>query len=47
MKNLFKNYGLSIVLCSLFLLSWLGQGIFQWIEFTEEQLTHKQPIEIL
>lgn len=40
--QLFKNYGLSITLLILFLLSWLGQYYFQWQEFVGEQITHGQ-----
>lgn len=46
MKKFFKNYGLSIVLASLFILSWIGQGIFQWEEFAQEQQEHNQPVEV-
>lgn len=44
--KLFKNYGLSITLCALFLASWVGQGYFQWKEFISEQQTHNQPIQV-
>jgi hypothetical protein len=37
-----KNYGLSIALITLFLLSWIGQLIFQWIEFESTQRAHGQ-----
>lgn len=42
MNKFLKNYGLSIALASLFLLSWLGQYYFQWQEFVSEQMTHGQ-----
>ena len=41
-----KNFGLSIALCILFFLSWAGQGIAQWQEFTDEQRTHGEPVEV-
>ncbi len=37
MKKLWKNYGLSITLAILFLVSWLAQGVFQWQEFVKEE----------
>lgn len=43
--NLFKNYGLSIVLAILFLASWIGQGFTQWSEFVNHQQEHRQPVE--
>lgn len=45
MKNLFKNYGLSIVLFLLFFFSWIGQGIFQWQEFVQHQKEHNQEVK--
>lgn len=47
MKKLWQNYNLSIVLGLLFLVSWIGQGVFQFMEFAEEQVTHQQPVELL
>lgn len=34
--NVFKNYGLSIALSSLFLASWAAQGYFQWQKFISQ-----------
>ena len=44
--KLLKNYGLSITLAALFLISWLGQGVFQWQEFLSEQEEHNRPAEM-
>jgi NADH:ubiquinone oxidoreductase subunit 6 (subunit J) len=41
-----KHFSLSIVLCVLFLLSWAGQAVAQWQEFTDEQASHGQSVEI-
>jgi hypothetical protein len=38
--KLAKNYGLSITLLALFLISWLGQWIFQWQEFVSNAQMH-------
>lgn len=46
MAKFFKNYGLSIMLASLFLLSWLGQLIFQLEEFNSQQIIHNRPVNI-
>lgn len=40
MKRLWRDYNLSIVLFILFILSWLLQGIFQWIEMAHEAVQH-------
>ncbi|HEX2049488.1 MAG TPA: DUF6766 family protein [Actinomycetota bacterium] len=41
-----KDFGLSIVLCVLFFLSWGGQAIAQWQTFTDEQREHGEPVEL-
>jgi|ERR671924_25090 hypothetical protein len=41
-----KHFSLSIVLCVLFLLSWAGQAVAQWQEFTDEQASHGQSVKI-
>jgi hypothetical protein len=43
--NVWRNFGLSIALCVLFLLSWVGQGLAQWQEFTDTQREHGEPVE--
>lgn len=45
-RGLWKDYGLSITLAILFLASWLGQGITQWISFSNEQATHGEAARI-
>jgi hypothetical protein len=42
MKNLWRNYNLSIVLITLFLASWIGQAVFQWFEMANEAQAHGQ-----
>lgn len=42
MKDLWRNYNLSIVLITLFLTSWIGQAIFQWFEMANEAQAHGQ-----
>jgi hypothetical protein len=42
MRNLWRNYNLSIVLLVLFLASWIGQAIFQWFEMANEAQAHGQ-----
>lgn len=44
---LWKNYNLSIVLCALFLLSWIGQLVFQWQEFVSTAQAHHQSPQVI
>jgi hypothetical protein len=40
--RVWKNFGLSLGFCLLFLLSWIGQGAAQWQRFTDEQKENGQ-----
>lgn len=42
MKNIWHNYGLSVTLLVLFLLSWLGQFAFQVVEVMNNSAQHGQ-----
>ena len=44
--RLWKNFGLSLGFCVLFFASWVGQGIAEWQEFTDDQRTHNEQPEI-
>jgi hypothetical protein len=44
--RLWKNFGLSMGFCVLFLLSWIGQAVAQWQEYTDEQQSHNEPVEL-
>jgi len=45
-KRIWANFGLSILFCGLFFMSWLGQGIVQWQAYTDNQRQHNEPVEI-
>jgi hypothetical protein len=47
MMNVWKNYNLSIVLFTLFLVSWIGQTWVGWVEFVAEQQEHGQAAQWL
>jgi hypothetical protein len=38
--RLWKNFGLSLGFCALFLISWVGHAIAEWQVFTDEQAAH-------
>lgn len=44
--NIWRDYGLSITLFTLFALSWIGQGFFQWQEFVSNQTEHNQTPQV-
>jgi hypothetical protein len=46
MKKLFKDYGLSITLAVLFLVSWGMQSWMGWAKFAEDQITHGQTPQV-
>jgi hypothetical protein len=45
-KKVWANFGLSLLLCILFFVTWIGHGIVQWQEYAEDQRTHGEPAEI-
>ena len=44
--RLWKNFGLSLGFCLLFLISWAGQGIAEWQTFTDDQREHNEEPEL-
>ena len=40
--RLWKNFGLSLGFCGLFLISWIAHGIAEWQVFTDEQASHDE-----
>ena len=44
--KLFRDYGLSIVLAVLFLVSWLLQSATGWVEFVGEQQAHHEAAQL-
>ena len=43
-RRVWANFGLSIVLCVLFLVSWGTQAFAQWQNFKNEQQQHGEPV---
>ena len=39
-RSLFREFGLSFALITLFFVSWIAQAITQWQQFTDEELAH-------
>ena len=45
-RTIWREFGLSIVLLVLFLVSWVGQGVTQWQTFTDEERAHGEEPEL-
>lgn len=44
--RLWKNFGLSLGFCALFLISWVAHGFAEWQSFTDQQRDHNEPVEV-
>jgi succinate dehydrogenase hydrophobic anchor subunit len=42
-RKIWKNFGLSLAFCGLFLVSWTAQAIAEWGSFRNDQIAHGQP----
>jgi hypothetical protein len=45
-RSIWREFGLSVALLSLFLVSWGAQGVTQWQAFTDEQRSHGEEPEL-
>lgn len=45
-RSLFREFGLSFALITLFFVSWIAQAITQWQQFTDEELSHGSSPEL-
>ena len=46
LRKVWANFGLSLVLCILFFLTWVGHGVTQWSRYAEEQRTHGETADV-
>ena len=46
-RKVWKNFGLSIAFCALFLTSWAGQGIAEWQVFVDQQRAHGESVRVV
>jgi hypothetical protein len=44
-SKIWRNFGLSIAFCTLFLTSWVAQALSEWEVFVAEQRTHGERVE--
>jgi hypothetical protein len=45
-RSMWREFGLGLILITLFLTTWLAQGISQWQSFTDEQHAHGESAEV-
>jgi hypothetical protein len=45
-RRLWRNFGLSIAFCVLFVISWSAQGFAEWGQYRQDQRAHGQPVSI-
>ena len=46
-RKVWKNFGLSIVFCILFLTTWAAQGVAEWQTFVDEQRAHNESVRVV
>lgn len=46
LRKIWKNFGLSIAFCVLFLASWVAQGVAEWRVYADQQRAHGEPVEV-
>jgi len=46
LKKVWRNFGLSIAFCVLFLVSWAAQAVAEWGVYAQEQRTHGEPVVV-
>jgi branched-subunit amino acid ABC-type transport system permease component len=44
LRKIWKNFGLSLAFCGLFLVSWTAQAIAEWGSFRTDQIAHGEPV---
>ena len=45
-KRIWSNFGLGLSLAILFFTTWVAQGLVQWVQFSDEQKAHNQPVDV-
>lgn len=43
-RKIWRNFGLSLAFCGLFLVSWTAQAIAEWGSFRDDQIAHGEPV---
>jgi hypothetical protein len=46
MNKIIRDYGLTVVLAGLFVVSWLLQSVTGWVEFASEQQAHGEAAQL-
>jgi hypothetical protein len=43
-RKIWRNFGLSIAFCVLFLVSWAAQAVAEWSVYAQDQRAHGEPV---
>jgi succinate dehydrogenase hydrophobic anchor subunit len=46
LRRVWANFGLSLLLATLFFTTWVAHGIVQWEDYAQEQRAHGEPVEV-
>jgi hypothetical protein len=46
MRTFLRDYGLGVVLATLFLVSWILQSLTGWVDFASDQRTHGEAAQL-
>ena len=46
LRRIWPHFGLSIVFCALFFVSWIGQAVSEWESYRDQQLAHNEPVAV-
>ena len=46
LRKIWPHFGLSIAFCTLFFVTWIGQGLSEWQTYRSQQLAHNQPAQL-
>lgn len=45
-RSLWREFGLSLALMTLFFTTWFAHGIAEWQSYTDDQRQHNEPVEV-
>jgi hypothetical protein len=45
--KVWANFGLGLILCILFFVTWAAQGVVQWQRYADEQHAHNESVEMM
>lgn len=46
LRKIWPHFGLSIAFCTLFFVTWIGQGVSEWQTYSSQQRAHNEPAQL-